>query len=51
MQHKDDRIVIDCAIAAKAEYIVMRDLDFVSYGKLAGLSIVTPVKILRLEQN
>ena len=51
LRDKDDHIVIDCAIAAKAEYIVTGDLDFVSYGRLAGIAIVTPAEMLRVIQG
>jgi len=51
LRDKDDHIVIDCAIAAKAQYIVTGDLDCVSYAKLAGISIVTPTEMLRIVQN
>ena len=51
LRDKDDHIVFDCAIAAKAQYIVTGDLDFVSYAKLAGISIVTPAEMLRIVQS
>lgn len=51
LRDKDDHIILDCAIAAKAEYIVTGDLDFVSYAKLAGISIVTPAEMLRIVQR
>ncbi len=51
LRDKDDDMVLDCAIAAKAEYIVTGDLDFVSYAKLAGISIVTPAEMLRIVQS
>lgn len=51
LQDKDDHIVIDCAIAAKAEYIVTGDMDFVSYGKLAEISIIAPTEMLRIARR
>lgn len=51
LRDKDDHIVLDCAIAAKAEYIVTGDLDFISYAKLANISIVTPAEMLRIIQS
>ena len=48
LRDRDDHIILDCAIAAKVAYIVTGDLDFVSYGKLAGISIVTPAEMLHI---
>ncbi len=48
LRDRDDHIVIDCAIAARAQYIVTGDLDFVSYAKLADIAIVTPAEMLRI---
>ena len=51
LRDRDDHIVVDCAIAAKVEYIVTGDLDFVSYKKLAGISIVTPAEMLHIAKG
>jgi len=48
LRDTDDHIVVDCAIAAGAQYIVTGDLDFVSYGNLAGIEIVPPTEMLRI---
>lgn len=46
-----DHIVIDCALAAKAEYIVTGDQDFILHRKISGVSIVTPAEMLRIVQQ
>lgn len=35
-----DHIIIDCALAAEAEYIVTGDADFLSYGKIKNVHVV-----------
>ncbi len=45
---RDDHIIADCAIAAKADYIVTGDLDFLAYREVAGIPIVQPRQFLEI---
>lgn len=44
----NDDMVIACALAAQAEYIVTRDKDLLSIARHEGIRIVTPRQLLEL---
>lgn len=48
LNDRDDHIIIDCAIAAEAEYIVTGDLEFIAYGEVAGIPIIQPRQLLEI---
>ena len=44
----NDDMILACAVAAAAEYVVTRDLDLLSLDTYAGIAIVTPEAFLAL---
>jgi uncharacterized protein len=42
----NDDMILACAVAAAAEYVVTRDLDLLSLGTYAGIAIMTPEAFL-----
>ncbi len=44
---KDD-IIIACAVASSADYIVSRDKDLLDLGKYQGIQIVTPENFMQM---
>lgn len=48
LNDRNDPIIIDCAIAAEAEYIVTGDLEFIAYGEVAGIPIIQPRQLLEI---
>ena len=47
----DDDKFLECALAAKADYIVSRDPDLIALGKPYGIEIVTPRRFLSILQK
>ena len=43
-----DDMIVACALAAGADYLVTRDKDLLSIGMHAGVAIVTPESFLRI---
>ena len=44
----NDNMIVACAIAARADYLVTRDRDMLSLGEYEGVSIVTPEAFLQM---
>ena len=44
----DDDMIIGCAIAADADYLVSRDKDLLSLGSHEGISIIAPEAFLQI---
>ena len=44
----DDDMVLACALAAGAEYLVTRDKDLLTLGAFKGIEIITPKVFLRI---
>jgi uncharacterized protein len=44
----NDDMILDCAVAASAEYVVTRDDDLLSLGSYSGIEIVSPEQLLRI---
>ena len=42
----NDDMIVACAVAAQADYLVARDRDMLSLGEYEGISIVTPEEFL-----
>ena len=50
----NDDMIVACAIAAKADYLISRDKDLLSLGAHEGISIINPeafLRVLRGEQS
>lgn len=43
-----DELLLACALAARADYIVTNDRDLLSLGKPFGIATVTPAEFLRI---
>jgi predicted nucleic acid-binding protein len=41
-------MIVACAIAAKADYLISRDKDLLSLGAYEGISIINPEAFLRV---
>lgn len=48
LRDQDDHIVLDCAIAARANYIITGDRDFLAYGQVAEIPVVTAQHFLKV---
>ena len=44
----DDDMIVACALAAGAHYIVTRDKDLLSLGRYQGITVITPEAFLHV---
>ena len=44
----NDDMIVACAVAARADYLVTRDRDMLSLGEYEGISIITPEAFLQV---
>jgi uncharacterized protein len=47
----DDDMIIACAVAAGADYLVSRDHDLLSLGSYQGIKIISPEEFLRVVRD
>jgi uncharacterized protein len=48
VRDRDDDMVVACALAAKADYLVSRDKDLLSLGQHEGVTMISPEAFLRV---
>jgi predicted nucleic acid-binding protein len=46
----DDDAIVDCAVEARASYIVSGDTHLTSLGSVAGIEVVTPTQFLDITE-